>query len=370
MGRQIVYCEGCGHNLREDDFEKNRARMLDNKPFCAECRPFKPGDVEQGRRSSSGKVSAGGGQSRKNTTGSIPIIAPPRRPGSGPGGSNPVPIIAGVGGVLFVVLIFAVSQGGSKRPPVAESTPIPPIDPPIVRRVEASPPPPPPSPPPPITPPVSRGTPPPPSPPTGPLVAPTASEKLDAFLAQIRGIIQSDERQERTEEILNMFIAAAKFAGPRAAEVAKMKSEYVGTLNESVRRAVAWGEWRITSSGDPVQTQLLPSHNGRDNVYMTHPPDRGVPAKLERDVDVPAGKRTTFSFWVSCHQNGDFELRVFVDGKQMIKEMIGPPGSGWRQKSVDLTSYAGKKIALRLEDFPNDWNFEHAYWSDFTITSE
>ena len=27
MGRQIVYCEGCGHNLREDDFEKGRARM-------------------------------------------------------------------------------------------------------------------------------------------------------------------------------------------------------------------------------------------------------------------------------------------------------------------------------------------------------
>lgn len=365
MGRQIVYCEGCGHNLREDDFEKNRARMLDNKPFCAECRPFKPGEVEQGRRSSSGKVPAGGGQSRKNTTGSIPIIAPPRRPGSGPGGSNPIPIIAGVGGLLFVLLIVAVSQGGSKRAPVVETAPTPPIAPPVARRTE-----PPPPPPPPIAPPVSRGTPPPPPPPTGPLVAPTASEKLDSFLSQIRGIIQSDERQERTEEILNMFSAAAKFAGPRAAEVAKMKSEYVATLNESVRRAVAWGDWRITSNGDPVQTQLLPSHNGRDNVYMTHPLDRGVPAKLERDVDVPAGRKTSFSFWVSCHQSGDFELRVYVDDKAVIREPIGPPGSGWKQKTLDLTPYAGKKIALRVENFPTDWNFEHAYWSDFTIRSE
>ncbi|HEV3026906.1 MAG TPA: hypothetical protein VG457_04995, partial [Planctomycetota bacterium] len=85
MGRQIVYCEGCGHNLREDDFEKSRARMIDNRPFCAECRPFRPGEGEPGRRTSSGRIPAGGGQARKNTTGSIPIIAAPRRGSPGPG---------------------------------------------------------------------------------------------------------------------------------------------------------------------------------------------------------------------------------------------------------------------------------------------
>jgi hypothetical protein len=167
-----------------------------------------------------------------------------------------------------------------------------------------------------------------------------------------------------------MFSAAAKFAGPRGPEVAKMKSEYVATLDEATRRAIVWGEWRITSSGDPGQTQLLPSHGNRENVYMTHPVDKGVPAKLEREVDVPAGKKTTFSFWVSCHQQGDFELRVYVDDKAVMKEPIGPPGSGWRQKTLDLTPYAGKRIALRLENFNTDWNWEHAYWSDFVFTSE
>src|SRR5579862_2277806 len=222
MGRQIVYCEGCGHNLREDDFEKGRGRMIDNRPFCTECRPFRAGEGEQGRRSPSGKIPAGGAPARKTSTGAIPIIPAPRRSPTSVTGSNPLPLLAGVGGLIFVILIFAVTQSGSRRVPVPApvTAPILPVDPPVARRVDPLPPPPPPPSPPPPT----RGTPPPPAAPSGPLVAPTASEKLDAFLAQIRGIIQSDERQERAEEILHMFSAATKFAGARSTEVSKMKS--------------------------------------------------------------------------------------------------------------------------------------------------
>jgi len=54
----------------------------------------------------------------------------------------------------------------------------------------------------------------------------------------------------------------------------------------------------------------------------------------------------------------------------VMKETIGPPGSGWRQRTVDLTPFAGKTIALRVENAANDWNFEHGYWSDFVIVSE
>lgn len=371
MGRQIVYCEGCGHNLREDDFEKGRARMIDNRPFCTECRPYRPGegDPPPARKSSSGKVPAAA-PPRKTSTGAIPIVQPPRRPATSITGANPLPIIAGVGAVIFVILMFAVTQSGSKRLPVTETAPLPVPDPPVVRRVEPPPPPPPPAPPPPPVAPAPRGMPPAPAAPSGPLVAPTASEKLDAFIAQIRGMIQSDERQERTEEILHMFTAAARVAGPRSAEVARMKSEYLATLPEGVRKGLVWSEWRVTSNADGAMTVLLPSHNGRDNVYQTHPLDRTTPAKLERDVEIPSDKKTTFSFWVSCHQMGDFELRVFVNDKPLIKEIIGPPGSGWRQKSLDLTPYAGKRIALRVENFPNDWSWEHGYWSDFVITSE
>jgi hypothetical protein len=149
-----------------------------------------------------------------------------------------------------------------------------------------------------------------------------------------------------------------------------MKADYVGSLNENTRRQAAWSDWRITSSAEIGFTLLLPAYENREGVYQTHPVDRNTPSKLERDVDVPPGKKTTFSFWVACHQKGDFELRVYVDNKQVMKDPVGPPGSGWRQKTLDLTPYAGKKIVLRVENVPTDWNFEHAYWSDFAITSD
>jgi len=36
---EIVYCGGCGRVLREDDFSRGQARFLDNRPWCAECKP-------------------------------------------------------------------------------------------------------------------------------------------------------------------------------------------------------------------------------------------------------------------------------------------------------------------------------------------
>jgi hypothetical protein len=375
MGREIVYCEGCGNSLREADFERGRARTLDNKPYCTTCKPYLEG--EEGpppKRPSSGRIAAQPAP-RKNPTGSVPVVPGARRPGPAApkAQSNPLPIIAGVGGVLLLLVIVAVSQGTTRRPPATEPpAPAPaPIEIPAPRPSADAPPrdPPPRDP----LPPPPRREPPPVSPSTktsDPLVAPSAAEKLEAFLAQIRQRIQEDQRKERAEEILRMCAVAAKIAGPRLSEVEKLKADYIATLDEPARLAALWSDWKITSSTEPGSTGLLPTYGDRANVYMTHPLRQGVPATLEREVDVPTGKTTRLSFWVSCHLQGDFELRVFADGKSLLKEVIGPKGSGWKEKSVDLTSFAGRRIALRLENFPNSWDFEHAYWSDVKVVSD
>lgn len=367
MGRQIVYCEGCGNSLREDDFDRGKARILDNRPFCTACRPFKEGEAESApRRSSSGKVPAP--PPRKTSTGAIPIVpAPPRRAGPAPAKqTNPLPIIAVVGAVVFIALIFAVTREGPARPPapVVQEPPLVTIPTP---RPPAEPPPPPPRDP---LPPPHRDPPAGGPKPSDPLVAPSASEKLDAFIAQIKQLIKEDERKERSTEILNMFAAAARNAGPRAADVAKLKSEYLDTVDEPVRRAALWAEWKITTSSEAGASGLLDSHGDRTSVQMTHPLDRSTPARLERELDVPSGRKTTLSFAVACHQQGDFELRLYIDGKETLKEMIGPKGGGWREKKVDLTLYAGKRISIRLENVPNNWEWEHAYWHDLKVTYE
>ena len=35
----IMTCAECGVDLREWDFLKRRARLLENRPYCTECRP-------------------------------------------------------------------------------------------------------------------------------------------------------------------------------------------------------------------------------------------------------------------------------------------------------------------------------------------
>src|SRR5688572_17077061 len=236
MGRQIVYCEGCGNSLREDDFDRGKARLVDNRPFCTECRPFKDGE-EPPKRSSSGRVPAQP-PARKNATERVPIVGPPpRRPPAGPAASSPLPIIAGVGGVALLVLIFAATQSGGPPPPPPPEKPSTPlvIDlPKPPPRVDPDPiPPPPPAIRDPLPPPPRRDpSPSNPSKPSDPLQVPTAAEKFEAFLAQIRTRIDEDVRKERTTEILNMFSAAAKNAGPRVAEVEKMKNDYLAALDE------------------------------------------------------------------------------------------------------------------------------------------
>jgi hypothetical protein len=366
MGRQIVYCEGCGNSLREDDFDRGKGRLLDNRPFCTECRPYQEGE-EPPRRASSGRVPIQ--PPRKNATERLPIVNPPPRRPAPATQSNPLPIIAGVGGVALLILIFAVTQSGGPPPappPEKPSTPLI-VDIPT-HRPSAEPVPPPPRDPPPPPPTVRRD--PPSSKPSDPLVAPSASEKLDAFIGQIRQMIQEDVRRERSVEILNMFAAASRNAGVRAAEVEKLKQDYLSMLDENTRRTAQWSDWKITSSQEPGSTGLLSSYGDRTCVMMTHPLDRNTPARIERDVDVPSGKKTTLSFGVSCHGQGDFELRVFIDGKEALKETIGPKGSGWREKHLDLSLYAGKRVSVRLENAPNSWEWEHAYWHDLKITYE
>jgi hypothetical protein len=186
MGREIVYCVDCGINLREDEFDRGRAQEIDNRPYCVKCKPVGIPRME-----------------RKSSSGHIPTIkAPARRPSpSDQIQRSNSPLVLGViiAAVVFLILVIAgTRRSPSRLPSVPERPALPPSDPPPPRRED---------------------------PPT--LVPPKTSGKLDAFLAQIRALIQEDEAFSRKEEILSMLAAAAKEAGNRAAEVENLKADYL-----------------------------------------------------------------------------------------------------------------------------------------------
>jgi hypothetical protein len=101
---------------------------------------------------------------------------------------------------------------------------------------------------------------------------------------------------------------------------------------------------------------------------MIHPfEDRKTPAKLTRDLTLPAGKSSALKFAVASHDKGDWELRVTVNGKEAKRQTIGHEGERWTKIEIDLSSWKGRKVALSLENHATEWMYEFSYWSNVRV---
>jgi len=136
------------------------------------------------------------------------------------------------------------------------------------------------------------------------------------------------------------------------------------------RESVAlWNpEWWIICPDFEGAPAKLTEYGGRRNVLKTHPISRKEACALERSVELPKSKKAVLSFYAAADERGDWELRVVADGKVLDKEIISHDGDRWKQIRVDLSSYAGKTVKLRLENAANDWNYEFGFWSDVQIS--
>jgi cell wall assembly regulator SMI1 len=52
---------------------------------------------------------------------------------------------------------------------------------------------------------------------------------------------------------------------------------------------------------------------------------------------------------VAAREQGDWELRVVAEGKLLHQERVDRRGDAWKQVKVDLSSFAGRSVTLRLE---------------------
>lgn len=448
MGKEIVYCHGCGKRLFEDDFARGRAHTLAYQHFCADCKPLPPSPSTAGTRLRAPVPMPG--PAKENRV--LPRAwAPSRSTASFIGGAI-------AGGMALIGLVIAVASkpdGGSQAPPpfsppppaarpagkpAPEVAPAPDRDASAaaaLRELEAfartqpepealllkcdqlrS---------------VIRGT---PQEARFRQIEERAAEirrarleaaRIDDWLAQADDLRRGDPGFTRRADVVALLKAAASVAGARRAEVERRLAEYESAFAQAAerefarlreealahaacgrfaealarcddfpepyrrepygarvealraelerraaeaariereRRAAVWKAWSVTSSSEEDSGRLHDRHLGRDNVLKTHPLDRDTPAALEGAVDLPAGKRTVLEFWVAPHEQGDWELRVLVDGKTVEKRLVGPKGSGWRRVRVDLSSHAGRRVRIRLENAANDWAWEYGYWCD------
>jgi hypothetical protein len=111
----------------------------------------------------------------------------------------------------------------------------------------------------------------------------------------------------------------------------------------------------------------LSDFHGRKNVLLMHPFDKNKPTVLEHTVKLEADKPHKLTAIVAAHDQGDWELRVKVNGKEVKKQVIDHDGERWKTVTADLSGYAGKEVTLQLEGAATGWAWEFGYWGEVRV---
>jgi hypothetical protein len=109
--------------------------------------------------------------------------------------------------------------------------------------------------------------------------------------------------------------------------------------------------WKIKDCGPDMDPGLREEWAGRQNVLVTHPLDRQTGCVLSRTIEVPASKKTTLHLVVGHDPQGDFDLIVRADGRQLARTPVNPQTATnhWLALDVDLSSFTGKQVNLELD---------------------
>lgn len=169
---------------------------------------------------------------------------------------------------------------------------------------------------------------------------------------------------------LQEFVARRMVSGEVAANLnrsrpAKQNPDWQWTI----QKAAPGFKVRNVGEGGVVHHEVFRNATA----VQTHPLDRDTPSTLVRQLLVPADKKTHLKLRVSHHPHGDWQLRVLAGDDVLTDQIVGSrtvSKDEWLDVSVDLTRFAGQRIELTLENRPNNWANEWAYWHRVDIVSE
>ena len=129
--------------------------------------------------------------------------------------------------------------------------------------------------------------------------------------------------------------------------------------------------WTVEKNGAEMDPGLRASLRGKNNVLVTHPVDRQIPAVLSTTVNIPAGKKTALRMVVGHHERGDWDLVIRINGSPQKTVDISntlTKNSGWAEVIFDLTPFAGNNnVKIDLENKATGWAFEAGYWAEIEI---
>ncbi|MBI2826858.1 MAG: c-type cytochrome [Planctomycetia bacterium] len=117
---------------------------------------------------------------------------------------------------------------------------------------------------------------------------------------------------------------------------------------------------------------IVAEHRGRAGVLRTHPIGPKRPCVLEATIDVPEGRKTRLIVEVSHHAEGDWRFVARANGRSLAESDVSPKTApdGWLVMPIDLTRFAGEKVAIELVNQATGWQNEFAFWGRVELVSD
>ncbi len=132
--------------------------------------------------------------------------------------------------------------------------------------------------------------------------------------------------------------------------------------------------WQIANCGTDMDPGLRAEWGGKANVLATHPLDDSTGCVLSKKIKVPAGKKARLHLVVAHDPQGDFDLIVRADGRELLRKAVSKAtatADPWLAQEVDLSGFAGKPAPkIELINQPSGWSFEAAYWAKISVVTE
>jgi hypothetical protein len=169
-------------------------------------------------------------------------------------------------------------------------------------------------------------------------------------------------------------IAGSMFTEEEMAKITYSESRRLKQAEQKMKKDVEKfiPGWAMANCGSEMNPGLRADERGHKNVLVTHPLDKDTPCVLSRKIEIPAGKKTSIKLMVGRHSEGDWDLVVRADMRELLRKSVDKTTapSGWLEVSVDLSEYQGKSVLMELYNQPSGWCNEAAYWEKISIVTE
>lgn len=103
---------------------------------------------------------------------------------------------------------------------------------------------------------------------------------------------------------------------------------------------------------------------GIGTVLVTYPEGQEIPCVLSKKLAIPKGGKSSLNLVVGHDPNGDWELIVKADGKELKRSIVGKETTtdGLLDLSIDLSAYAGETVLIELLNQANGWQIETGHY--------